>query len=60
MRRDDRVVFVHIAPGELERRVVHVGSELGDHVQVLDGLREGENVVVENAVLLDGELDLVL
>ena len=60
LRRDDRVVLVQVEPGVLERRVVEVGSNLGDDVQILKGLNEGDDVVTTNAVLLDGELDLIL
>lgn len=60
LRRDDTVVLVERAPGLLERRVVHVGSAHGDDVTVLDGLQNGERIVVERAVLLDGELDQAL
>lgn len=59
LRRDDRVMFVR-RDGALERRAVQVGATLGDRVQVLRGVRDGEEVVAENAVLLDGELDELL
>ncbi len=60
LRRDLRVVFVRLAPQELERRVVTTGLRIGDDVQVLSGLRPGEEVVTDGAVLLDGELDRLL
>ncbi|MDP3216029.1 MAG: efflux RND transporter periplasmic adaptor subunit [Deltaproteobacteria bacterium] len=60
LRRDDRVVFVRGLDGTLERRVVESGATVGESVQILSGLSEGEVVVSENAVLLDGELDAVL
>ena len=60
LRRDQRVVFVRLAPEELERRVVTTGLRIGDDVQVLSGLRPGEEVVTDGAVLLDGELDRLL
>jgi cobalt-zinc-cadmium efflux system membrane fusion protein len=60
MRRDDHVLFVRSGDGLLQRRVVHLGSSIGDDVQILDGINTGERIVVENAILLDGELDRVL
>lgn len=60
LRRDDRVMFVRVAPDVLERRVVEVGAMLDDRVQVVAGVAAGEMVVTEGAVLLDGELDRVL
>lgn len=60
LRRESRVVLVRRGERQLERRTVQVGGRIGDQVQVLSGVSEGEEVVVENAVLLDGELDQVL
>ena len=60
LRRESRVVLVRNGDRQLERRAVRVGSRIGDRVQVLSGVSDGEEVVVENAVLLDGELDQVL
>ncbi|MFO0686016.1 MAG: efflux RND transporter periplasmic adaptor subunit [Sandaracinus sp.] len=59
LRRDDRVVIVRREDGRLERRTVHTGSVLGDEV-IVDGVQAGEEVVVEGAVLLDGELDQLI
>jgi len=60
LRRDETVAFVRTAPGVVERRHIETGLSLGDMVQVIHGLSEGEQVVVRNAVLLDGELDQLL
>lgn len=60
LRRDDRVVFVRTQDETLERRVVETGASVGESVQILRGVRAGELVVTENAVLFDGELDAVL
>lgn len=60
LRRDDRVVFVKSADGVLERRVVQLGASVGEDVQILGGIKAGDQVVTKNAVLLDGELDQVL
>lgn len=60
LRRDDHVVFVRSGEDRLVRKVIHLGATIGDDVQILDGLSGGESVVVQNAILLDGELDRVL
>lgn len=60
LRRDDWVVFVRAGEGRLERRAVRPGITLGDHVQILDGVRAGEEIITQGAVLLDGELDVLL
>jgi RND family efflux transporter MFP subunit len=60
LRRDDRVVIVRRPDGHLERRPVHTGSTLGEGVQILDGVAVGEQVIVDGAVLLDGELDQLI
>ena len=43
-------VLVRTADGRLEARRVDVGAELGGSVQVLSGLRAGEEVVTEGAL----------
>ncbi len=49
------VVFVY-AGGSLERRAVRLGSRRSDHVEVVAGLRIGEQVVVEGPEgLADGD-----
>jgi len=60
LRRDDPVVFLELEPGVVERRVVRPGMQIGDRVQILEGIARGDRVVVEGAVLLDGELDVLL
>lgn len=60
LRKDERVVFVRAGERQLERRRVEVGASLRESVQVIEGLKPGEEVVVKNVILLDGELDEVL
>ena len=53
--RDDAgqaVVFVY-SSGSLERRAVRLGSRRSDQVEVVAGLRIGEQVVVEGPEDLD-------
>lgn len=60
LRRDDRVVFVQVSENVLQRRAVQLGASIGEDVQIVDGLKAGDQVVTQNAILLDGELDQVL
>jgi multidrug efflux pump subunit AcrA (membrane-fusion protein) len=46
------IVFLERASGQYERREVTVGPALGDRVPVLSGVRPGERVVVDGAMLL--------
>jgi cobalt-zinc-cadmium efflux system membrane fusion protein len=54
---DEFVVFAvdKTGTGRFERREVLVGRRTGDFVEVLSGLRAGEEVVVEGAFLLKSE-----
>ncbi len=49
---DASFVFVETAPWEFERRSVQPGAQLESRTVVAQGIREGERVVVDNAVLL--------
>jgi cobalt-zinc-cadmium efflux system membrane fusion protein len=60
LRRDVRVVFVKLGHDQIERRKVTIGSTVGSKVEIIDGLQPGEEVVIDGAVLLDGELDRLL
>ncbi len=53
LRRDDRGAWVWLVDGErVRRRGVTVGTELGDQVQITDGLGGGETLVVGDATAL--------
>jgi cobalt-zinc-cadmium efflux system membrane fusion protein len=47
-------VFVKTGEGVIERRQVELGAAVGKNLQVLSGLKKGEDVVVTNAILLKG------
>jgi cobalt-zinc-cadmium efflux system membrane fusion protein len=49
------IVFIERGPGQFERRRVTIGPRTGDVVAVLGGLRAGDRVVVDGAVLLKGQ-----
>ena len=48
-------VFVEAAEGKFESRDVETGWRLGDRVQVVKGLKEGEKVVAAGTFLVDSE-----
>lgn len=51
-------VFVQTAPGRFEARQVRLGLRGDEHVQVISGVREGEQVVVAGNFLIDSESNL--
>lgn len=48
-------VYVVTGPGQYEPRTVQLGARLQDRVEILGGLREGEEVVSSGVFLLDSE-----
>ena len=48
-------VFVATGQDRFEPRTVHLGARLGDLVEVIDGVAEGERVVASGVFLLDSE-----
>lgn len=57
---DGYAVFVESTPGHFDRRHVAVGAEFDGNAQVREGLRVGERVVVEGALLLDASAERAL
>ena len=53
-----RMVLVQLQEGRFEPREVQLGERSDTHVQVLTGLREGEQVVVAANFLIDAESNL--
>lgn len=51
-------VYVEKQPGTYERRVLKVGRVGNDDIEVLDGLKEGERVVLSGGMLIDGQAQL--
>lgn len=58
--RDGRMNSVWVRSGDhrFKSRMVDLGEESGDQVQILDGLEEGEQVVISGAWLLNSEFTL--
>lgn len=52
-----KMVFVVRAPTEFEVRTVRLGSEYGDVVAVIDGVRSGESVVTKGSFTLKSEME---
>ena len=53
-----QVVLVQVAEGRFEPRTVKLGPQADDYVQVLEGVAEGEQVVVSANFLIDAESNL--
>ncbi len=53
-----QLVLVQVAEGRFEPRPVVVGERSGDMVEILEGVREGERVVVSANFLIDAESNL--
>lgn len=53
-----QIVLVQVAEGRFEPRPVRLGRRAADRVAVLDGLVEGETVVVSATFLIDAESNL--
>jgi Cu(I)/Ag(I) efflux system membrane fusion protein len=55
---DRKVVFVAMGDGRFEPRAVKAGDTAGDLVELTEGVRAGENVVVRASFLVDSESQL--
>jgi len=53
-----QVILVRLAEGRFEPRTVTLGSRSDNHVEVLSGIAEGEEVVTSANFLLDSESNL--
>ncbi|MHB9071965.1 MAG: efflux RND transporter periplasmic adaptor subunit [Desulfobaccales bacterium] len=54
---DEQYVFVEKEPGVYEKRVIKPGLKAGGLVEVLEGLKKGERVVVQEVFTLKSELE---
>jgi Cu(I)/Ag(I) efflux system membrane fusion protein len=54
-----QIVLVQLAPGRFDPRVVKLGSRSENYVEVLEGVAEGEQVVVSANFLIDAESNLM-
>ncbi|MDO9401583.1 MAG: efflux RND transporter periplasmic adaptor subunit [Polaromonas sp.] len=53
-----RIVLVQVQEGRFEPREVKLGARSDDYVEVLDGVKDGERVVVAANFLIDAESNL--
>lgn len=53
-----KIVFVSLPDGYLQNREVKTGAVSDDYVQIIDGVKEGEDVVVSGNFLIDSESKL--
>jgi Cu(I)/Ag(I) efflux system membrane fusion protein len=53
-----QTVFVDLGGGHIEPRQVRTGERLGDRVEIVSGLKEGERVATSGNFLLDSESQL--
>ena len=52
------LVYVETEPGRFEIRPVVLGPTTGDHVAILEGLEEGEQVAMSGNFLIDSQMQL--
>jgi cobalt-zinc-cadmium efflux system membrane fusion protein len=51
-------VFVRVDEEHFQTRPVRVGATVGDAVEIADGLKDGERVVTDGALMLKSKLKL--
>ncbi len=54
-----QIVLVQLAPGRFDPRVVKLGSRSENYVEVLEGVAQGEQVVISANFLIDAESNLM-
>jgi cobalt-zinc-cadmium efflux system membrane fusion protein len=50
--QNEPIVYVESGSGKFGQRIVNIGVQQGDQVEILSGLREGEQVVSEGSIFL--------
>lgn len=55
--REERVIL-SLAEGKFEARKVVAGIESGDYVEILEGVNEGDNIVISGQFLIDSEASM--
>ena len=53
---EEQIVFVAMGDNQFEKRTVKLGLEQSGRVQILDGVKTGENVVTEGSFILKSEM----
>jgi cobalt-zinc-cadmium efflux system membrane fusion protein len=52
--QNEPFVYVQVQPGRFERRLVGLGAEQDGRTEIVSGLRQGEQVVAEGSLFLQG------
>jgi multidrug efflux pump subunit AcrA (membrane-fusion protein) len=53
---ENQIIFVALDSNKFEKRVVKLGLEQSGRVQILDGVKAGENVVTDGSFILKSEM----
>jgi len=53
---ENQIVFVALDGNKFEKRIVKLGLEQSGRVQILDGVKAGENVVTDGSFILKSEM----
>ena len=53
---EEQIVFVALDGNKFEKRIVKLGLEQAGRVQILDGVKAGENIVTEGSFILKSEM----
>ncbi len=59
-RRDEFFVFVQSPDGSYHQQKVKLGEQQGEHVTLIDGVKPGDKLVTQGAILLDAEANEAL
>jgi len=53
-----QIVFVEVAKGIYKPKSIKIGRKINDYYEVIEGLKEGDKVVVNGTFLLDSEAEI--
>jgi cobalt-zinc-cadmium efflux system membrane fusion protein len=59
-RRDQFFVFIQAADGSYHQKEVKLGEQQGAHVTLIEGVKPGDKLVTQGAILLDAEANEAL
>ena len=59
-RRDQFFVFLQAEDGSYRQKEVKLGEQQGAHVTLTDGVKAGDKLVTQGAILLDAEANQAL
>ncbi len=58
MKGESNIVWVKVGENSFEPRLIEIGEKFNDYYLVLSGLKEGDEIVVSGAYLIDSESQL--